>query len=178
MTEDPADVGLRAEASADPVEARRVLFCGDPASLPQGLAARCAVVTMAPVAASDLTVLVARRAATLHPMGVVVRPHLQSTETAEQIDELVAPHPDGDHTPGSTSLHATAVSGDGTAVGHRGLRADVPAAASAAANPEPLPGAAVLGLMEATSNDGADDWPNSAVANRTAKPNRSAFIVG
>ena len=85
VTEDPDDPALRAEAAADPLLARHVLFCGDPASLPAGMAARCAVVTMDPVAASDLTVLVDRQAATLHPMGHVVRPHLQSAETAEQI---------------------------------------------------------------------------------------------
>ena len=45
-------------------------------------------------AASDLTVLVDRQAATLHPMGQVVRPHLQSVETAAQIAELVAPLPE------------------------------------------------------------------------------------
>ena len=44
-----------------------------PRSLPEGGAPRGAVVTMAPVAASDLTVLVDRRGATLHPM-VRVRP--------------------------------------------------------------------------------------------------------
>jgi DNA-binding SARP family transcriptional activator len=46
---------------------------------------------MEPVAASDLTILVDPRAATIHPMGHVVRPHLQSAETAQQIAELVAP---------------------------------------------------------------------------------------
>ena len=116
VTEDPDDVGLHAEAAADPMVARRVLFCGDPASLPPEVAARCAVITMAPVAASDLTVLVDRRAATLHPMGLVVRPHLQSTETAEQIAELVAPHPEGDRTArAATTRQATAGPGRGTA---------------------------------------------------------------
>ena len=90
VAEDPEDPALAAEAAADPFLARRVLFCGDPASLPPSLAARCAVVTMDPVAASDLTVLVDRQAATMHPMGQVLRPHLQSVEIAEQIAELVA----------------------------------------------------------------------------------------
>ena len=52
-----------------------------PGVAPAGVAARCAVVTMEPVAASDLTILVDRQAATIHPMGRVVRPHLQSAET-------------------------------------------------------------------------------------------------
>ncbi len=91
VSEDPDDAALSTEAAADPFLARHVLFCGDPASLPPAVAARCAVVTMEPVAASDLTILVDRRDATIHPMGHVVRPHLQSAETAEQIAELLAP---------------------------------------------------------------------------------------
>jgi DNA-binding SARP family transcriptional activator len=99
VSEDPDDAALRAEVAADPLLARSVLFCGDPASLPAGVAARCAVVTMDPSAASDLTVLVDRRAATIHPMGHVVRPHLQSAETAEQIAALVAPPEENGRTP-------------------------------------------------------------------------------
>ncbi len=90
VTEDPDDPRLRAEVAADPLVARHILFCGNPASLPPQAADRCAVITMEPRAATDLTVLVDRQAATLHPMGEVVRPHLQSVETAEQIAELVA----------------------------------------------------------------------------------------
>lgn len=105
VAEDPEDAALRAEAAADPFLARRVLFCGDPASLPPGLAARCAVVTMDPVAASDLTVLVDRQAATMHPMGQVLRPHLQSVETAEQIAELVAQPAEEDRAPVIPVVH-------------------------------------------------------------------------
>ncbi len=108
ISEDPEDPGIRSEVAAEPALARRVLFCGDPLSLPGGAAPRCAVVTMAPVAASDLTVLVDRRGATLHPMGRVVRPHLQVAATARHIEELVATAGDdavpqresGDRTPG------------------------------------------------------------------------------
>jgi DNA-binding SARP family transcriptional activator len=91
VTEDPGDPELHAETSGDPATARHVLFRGDPASLPPAVAGRCAVITMQPVAASDLAILVDRRAATLHPMGLVVRPHLQSAETAAGLAELVAP---------------------------------------------------------------------------------------
>ena len=104
VSEDPDDAALRAEAAADPLLARSVLFCGDPASLPAGVAARCAVVTMEPVAATDLTVLVDHRAATIHPMGHVVRPHLQSAERAEQIAELVAPPAENQSTPAIPDL--------------------------------------------------------------------------
>ena len=91
ITEDPDDTALRSEVAADPRVARRVVFCGDPRALPPGAAARCAVITLDPVAASDLSVLVDRRGATLHPMGRVVRPHLQSAAEARRIEELVAP---------------------------------------------------------------------------------------
>jgi DNA-binding SARP family transcriptional activator len=93
VTEDPDDPALRAETLADPSIARHVLFCGNPAALPSAAGGRCAVVTMEPIAATDLTVLVDHHAATLHPMGLVVRPHLQSSETAQRIGELLAPAP-------------------------------------------------------------------------------------
>ena len=83
--------------AADPLVARHILFCGDPAVAPSAAtAARCAVVTMEPVAATDLTVLVDRLAATLHPIGEVVRPHLQSVEMAAQVAEVIAPLPEWD----------------------------------------------------------------------------------
>lgn len=93
ITEDPDDPALLVESAAAPSIARHVLFCGDPAALPAATLAHCAVVTMEAVAASNLSVLVDRHAATLHPMGRVVRPHLQSQETAEHIAELIAPLP-------------------------------------------------------------------------------------
>ena len=45
VTDDPDDPAL-GRGGGRPVVARRVLFCGDPASLPPAAAARCAVVTM------------------------------------------------------------------------------------------------------------------------------------
>jgi DNA-binding SARP family transcriptional activator len=84
VTDDPADPGL--ERRAVPV-----LFVGDPGALPPGVARHIAVVTTSPVAATDLTVLVDRRGATLHPVGRVLRPHLQSAETAQLVAELVEP---------------------------------------------------------------------------------------
>ncbi len=84
VTDDPADPRL--ERRAVPT-----LFFGDPRTLAPGVARHIAVVTTAPVAATDLTVLVDRQAATLHPIGRVLRPHLQSAETAELVAELVEP---------------------------------------------------------------------------------------
>ena len=99
VTEDPDDPDLRSEIAADPLVARRVLFCGDPGALPPGAVTRCAVISLQPVAASDLTVLVDRHGATLHPMGRVVRPHLQGTDVAQHIAELVRPPRDEDPPP-------------------------------------------------------------------------------
>ena len=78
ITEDPDDPALRAETAADPSIARTCSSAAIPLRCLPAAVGRCAVVTMDPVAASDLTVLVDRQAATLHPMGLVVRPHLQS----------------------------------------------------------------------------------------------------
>ena len=62
-----------------------------PARLPPLVAARTAIVTTANVGASDLTILVDRHGATIHPLSRVVRPHLQSEDAARNIAELVAP---------------------------------------------------------------------------------------
>ncbi len=96
VTEDPDDPELQSEIAADPLIARHVLFCGDPGALPPAVLTRCAVISLEPVAASDLTVLVDRRGASLHPMGRVVRPHLQAAEMAQQVAELVRSHPEDD----------------------------------------------------------------------------------
>jgi DNA-binding SARP family transcriptional activator len=103
ITEDPDDAALRTEILAEPSLGRHVLFYGDPARLPPEAVARCAVITMQPVAASDLTVLVDRHAASLHPMGLVVRPHLQSLETAGHIADLVASPAGGESPPRASS---------------------------------------------------------------------------
>ncbi len=93
VTEEPDDPQLLSDVAADPSVARHLLFFGDPASLPPTAARRAAVVTATAVAASDLTILVDRHGATLHPMGRVVRPHLQSAETSRQIEELLTSPP-------------------------------------------------------------------------------------
>ena len=84
VTDDPADP--RFERRSAPA-----LFFGDPRMLRPEVARHVAVVTTAAVAATDLTVLVDRQAATLHPAGRVLRPHLQSADTAELVAALVDP---------------------------------------------------------------------------------------
>jgi DNA-binding SARP family transcriptional activator len=87
VTDDPGHPGLRPRSSG----AAPALFVGDPAVLAPEVARHAAVVTTAPVAASDLTVLVDRQGATLHPVGRVLRPHLQSPDTGQLLAELVTP---------------------------------------------------------------------------------------
>jgi DNA-binding SARP family transcriptional activator len=84
ITDDPAHPGLDGRSVP-------ALFFGDPRRLRPDVARHIAVVTTASVAATDLTVLVDRQAATLHPVGRVLRPHLQSADTAQLIAELVDP---------------------------------------------------------------------------------------
>ena len=55
------------------------------------VAAHTAVLTTETAVASDLTVLVDRHGASLHPVGRVIRPHLLSAATEEDVAELVAP---------------------------------------------------------------------------------------
>jgi len=95
---------------------RHQLFFGNPASVPPEMAPRSAVVTTAAVAASNLTVLVDGQGATLHPMGRVLRPHLQSTEVAAAMAELVAARGEGDDDSGraETERDPTPAAGDGT----------------------------------------------------------------
>jgi DNA-binding SARP family transcriptional activator len=104
------DPRLAVSAAADPVTVRRVLYFGHPASLPPALARRASVVTADAVAGSDLSVLVDERAATIHPIGRVVRPHLMSEVMARNVDEVVgaAPADAAAARPGSRAGPATA----------------------------------------------------------------------
>ncbi len=71
------------------------MFFGDPSSLDPRIRDTAAVVTTMAVAPSDLTVLVDRHGASIHPLGRLVRPQLLSIETSRSIRELISP--DDDH---------------------------------------------------------------------------------
>ena len=96
ITEDPMVVAREValldhdDASADDVG---VLFFGDPASLSDALRTRVAIVTASVAAPSDVTVLVDRNAASIHPLGRTVRPHLMRPETSALVDQLVTSPP-------------------------------------------------------------------------------------
>ena len=82
VTHDPDDPALE--------RAELAVFFGDPSSLGERRRATVAVVTTTPAAPSDLTVLVDRHGASLHPMGRVVRPQLLGIETSRTIHELTS----------------------------------------------------------------------------------------
>ena len=71
-----------------------VLYFGDPAELPDAVAQRVSIVTLAHGPASDVAVFVDQRAASIHPLGRTVRPHLMDGPTSRLIREIVEPpHP-------------------------------------------------------------------------------------
>ena len=75
-------------APADEPAGVSVLFFGDPASLTAAQRERCAVVTTQPVA-GDLTVVVDATAASVHPLGVTVRPHRLDADGEGAAGELL-----------------------------------------------------------------------------------------
>ena len=95
VTEDPRvvvdEVRLQGDSAQPPGDAPPILFFGDPADLPSGLAQRVSIVTLSQASGSDLVVLVDRRAASIHPLGRTVRPHLMGTDTFSALRAVVAP---------------------------------------------------------------------------------------
>ena len=83
VTDDPDDPALE--------RAEQALFFGDPSALRDGRLPRWRSSPPPPVAPSDLTVLVDRHGASLHPIGRVVRPQLLGIETSRTIHELTSP---------------------------------------------------------------------------------------
>lgn len=82
VTEDPAVAG-RAGAGD------RVLFVGDPGLLSPEARAAAAVLTTLAVQGSDLTVVVDARAASLHPLGVTVRPGILDDTLAHGVADAI-----------------------------------------------------------------------------------------
>jgi DNA-binding SARP family transcriptional activator len=78
-----------ADRSADSLDRPRVLFVGDPEVLSAGARARCGVITTLPLPATDITVAVDAKAASLHPLGVTLRPHLLDHARSVSVAELV-----------------------------------------------------------------------------------------
>jgi DNA-binding SARP family transcriptional activator len=80
--------------TGDPsTDALPILFFGDPTALADSVTRHVAIVTLLHARASDVTVVVDRRAASIHPLGRTVQPHLMRGETAALIRELVTASP-------------------------------------------------------------------------------------
>jgi DNA-binding SARP family transcriptional activator len=102
-----------------------VLFVGDPGRLPEPARQRCGVVTTLPVVASDLTIVVDARAASVHPLGLTLRPHLLPAGRASSLAELCEPAD-----PGAEPLsppHRAPAARAGTGAGDQHRRAHPPA---------------------------------------------------
>jgi LysM domain len=95
VTEDPlvasAEALLRDGGKEAGTGTPQVLYFGDPAGLEAAVAQRVSIVTLTDGPASDVTVLVDRRGASIHPLGRTVRPHLMGHTTSRLIGELVTP---------------------------------------------------------------------------------------
>ncbi|HEY3842117.1 MAG TPA: LysM peptidoglycan-binding domain-containing protein [Acidimicrobiales bacterium] len=85
----------QADGIAPSVDGQQILFVGQPEQLSLKSRQRVAVVTTSNDHASDVTVLVDRHLASIHPLGKTLRPHLFDSDTARNVDELVSePLPD------------------------------------------------------------------------------------
>lgn len=94
VTDDPAVVQsevqlLSNDGTPSPYD-QQILFFGDPQLLPVEQRQRVSTVTTGSARASDVTVLVDRHGATIHPLGRTVRPHLMSPSIARGVDEFVS----------------------------------------------------------------------------------------
>jgi hypothetical protein len=142
-------------------DSMHVLYCGDPAELPDEVAQRVSIVTLAHRPASDVAVFVDRRAASIHPLGRTVRPHLMGDGTSRLIGELVeppvppAPGPPAPGPPAPADHRASAVGEDPSpgvgarARAHDLRRLPVPATYSAS-HPVPDPGTVEVRLLTPT----------------------------
>jgi len=106
VTDDPAvaerEVQLIGQL-APGSERLRVLFIGDPRDLDDQVQRRCGVLTTLPLPATGLTVAVDARGASLHPIGVLVRPHLLDGRHRAGVDELIDEWVDTDEAPGPSA---------------------------------------------------------------------------
>ncbi len=122
VTEDPlvasGEVQLRDGGDGPAVDLPQVLYFGDPAVLPDAVAQKVSTVTLTPGPASDVTVLVDRRGASIHPLGRTVRPHLMGERTSRLVRELVEPSVPRSATPAAPG--APGAAGDPTPGGRTG----------------------------------------------------------
>ncbi len=80
----------QADGTAPSVDGQQILFVGQPDQLSLKSRQRVAIVTTSNSYASDVSVLVDHRLASIHPLGKTLRPHLFDGDTAKNVDELVS----------------------------------------------------------------------------------------
>jgi DNA-binding SARP family transcriptional activator len=94
VSDDPLVVQNEAQLLPDDItplsDNLQILFYGNPNLLSDHHRKKVAVVTNRTNNASDVTVLVDHNAATIHPLGRTVRPHLMGSRTAGAVEETVS----------------------------------------------------------------------------------------
>jgi DNA-binding SARP family transcriptional activator len=94
VSDDPLVVQNEAQFLPDDIapmsDNLQILFYGDPNLLSENHRKKVAVVTTCSGDASDVTVLVDHNAATIHPLGRTVRPHLLGPRTAGAVEEILS----------------------------------------------------------------------------------------
>lgn len=91
VSEDRAVVAREAQSNLPRVDGTpraHVLFVGDPSELPGSVLERCAVLSLGKPGTAGVTVVVDEEAATVHPLGITVRPHLLRASWVQAVVEL------------------------------------------------------------------------------------------
>lgn len=184
VTADPAAASAAAlpgERRSDGSVSTRVLFTADPRTLAPGVRRHCAVLTLAQVADADVSVMVDERAATVHPLGLTVRPHLLRPSWAGVVNEVCTFEPE-ERSPTSGTHAANGhgpASGNGSGRGPAGGAPVDPSAGPPGAAPPPAP------ALRAGRDDRATIrvrdtglHPTPAPANRPDQPAPAAGEAG
>ena len=91
VTSDPAAAAAGARTAVERPDgslAPRVLYTGDPRTLEPKVRRACAIVGFGALETADVCIVVDERAATAHPLGLTVRPHLVDGPTSAALGEL------------------------------------------------------------------------------------------
>ena len=103
VTDDPAvaerEAGLLGSGPGADDDRSRVLFVGDPSRLTARARARCGTITSLPLPATGLTVAVDARGASIHPLGLTVRPHVLRRDRLAAAHELLGRPSESDGLP-------------------------------------------------------------------------------
>jgi DNA-binding SARP family transcriptional activator len=177
------EVQLRGEGDEPGGDTPQVLYFGDPAELTDAVARQLSIVTLTCAPSSDVTVLVDRRGASIHPLGKTVRPHLMDETTAQAVGELVEPvHPPeagpgvrpfgASPAPGAAGPRATAPTGDHTPGARAGAAAPGlprPSMAASYSPAHPVPDAGTVEVRLLTPKPRLEGLAAALVPNRARR---------